>query len=51
MLLYLERCQALALAYPQEDREKVTIAILPISIESHAEYPKDMNEVYTFVEV
>lgn len=47
----LERHQALALAYPQVDIEKATIAIHPISIEPHAEYPEDMKEVYNFEEM
>lgn len=47
----LERHQALALAYPQVDIEKATIAIHPISIEPRAEYPEDMKEVYNFEEI
>ena len=47
----LERRQALALAYPQVDMEKASINIHPISIEPHADYPEDMNEVYHFEEV
>lgn len=47
----LELKQALALAYPQVDMEKATIAIHPISIEPRAEYPMDMKEVYNFEEV
>lgn len=47
----LERRQALALAYPQVDMENATITIHPISIEPHADYPEDMNEVYNFEEI
>lgn len=39
---------AMSLAYPQVKPEEATIAICPMSIEPHAEYPEDLKGIYHF---
>lgn len=46
-----EKERAMQRAYPQRSQREATLKIYPISIEPRAELPKDMQDIYNFIEI